>query len=89
MTKAKANRWSATLETYFGVADEIYDSIVKKQDQTKPFGDIHTDGLTLADLEDGYVAKAKEWADTNNAPWPPYLPWAEEYSLAHPEARER
>lgn len=86
--------WSVVdFETYFGVADEIHEAIVAKRDLTKESTAADfmagSPGCTLADLESKYVQAARLWAEANGAPWPPYLPWAEEYSLAHPEARER
>lgn len=89
----RTDPWSVIdFETYFGVADEIYPAIVAKRDLNKETttADFMTGispGCSLADLEPRYVAAAKAWADQNNAPWPPYLPWAEEYSLDHPKAR--
>lgn len=73
-------------------------------DQSKPFDqqpNAPTDGklyTTLADLDPDWVALARmfkdQWStsesDLNGPPWPPYLPWAEEYSndLRMKEARD-
>jgi hypothetical protein len=70
---------------YFNVADEIFESISRRLDQSKPtpFGW----GLTLADLDTRYVEAARRASSDLDLPWPPYLPAAEEYALDHPEAR--
>jgi hypothetical protein len=81
---ARQPRWPITFWTYFNVADEIYDAIRARRDMKVPSSAADfmagTPGMTLADLEPSFVKSAKEWAKQNNAPWPPYLPWAEEYS---------
>lgn len=91
---AKRKPWYAEpdLETYFGVADEIYEAIVAKRDLGRETAEADfmagSPGLTLADLQKEYVAAAKEWADANGAPWPPYLPWAEERRLQERQRRQ-
>jgi hypothetical protein len=88
MGKKKNSYWNvADFQTYFNVADEIYETLRKKMDQTKSGFSIWEAGLTLADLDKGFVKGAKRWADEHGAPWPPYLPWAEEYALDHRELR--
>jgi hypothetical protein len=83
MGRRKTNPWPETFDTYFGVADEIYESLTKGADQSKPFVDVFTDGLTLADLEPRFVESARAWAQANDMPWPPYLPAAEEWVNTH------
>lgn len=68
---------------YFNCADEIYESLVKQRDQSKPTEG--ADPLTLADLDPAFVTRAMTIAKEMNFPWPPYLPHAEEYALAHRE----
>lgn len=77
-------------EAYFNVADEIYEGLAltrHRLDQRKPgFEQAHlTDReigyVTLADLDSDWVATARRFRDEHpEAPWPPYLPWAEERS---------
>jgi len=80
-------------EAYFNVADEIYEGLAltrHRLDQRKPgFEQAHlTDReigyVTLADLDSDWVATARRFVDEykgqDGPPWPPYLPWAEEYS---------
>ncbi len=81
MTRRRRYQHPVTLDTYFNVADEIHDSLVRGLDQTKPIPDVYAEGLTLADLEDGFVEAAHDWAGANDAPWPPDLAWAEERLL--------
>jgi len=45
-------------------------------------------GLTLADLDEFWVALARRCATDLALPWPPYLPAAEEYALDHPTIKE-
>lgn len=78
-------------EAYFGVADEIYESLKQRPplkqdvpgDKQLGYGSLF---LTLADLDTQYVEAARRFVDQYAAdnrgvtpPWPPYLPWAEEY----------
>lgn len=68
---------------YFNVADEIYESI-SGPPVTHPFP-----ALTLEDLDQDFVARAREAADAFGLSWPPYLPEAEEFALDHPEVNDR
>ena len=77
-------RWPVEFYTYFGCADEVYPAIVAKRDldveTTAADFMVGTPGCTFADLEREFVEAAHRWAEQNGAPWPPYLPWAEEYA---------
>jgi hypothetical protein len=67
---------------YFSVADEIYDGLRNRLPQDRPSPDLDR-GLTLADLDARFVERARKAADVCDLPWPPCLPDAEEYALAH------
>jgi len=69
--------------TYFDVADEIYEAVCARADQTQPGVEART---TLADLDARFVAQAKKAAPELGLPWPPYLPDAEEFALYHRSA---
>lgn len=69
----------AEFQAYFDVADEIYLTMEDGLPQDKP-GPLDR-GCTLYDLDQDFIDEAKAWADQNGAPWPPYLPWAEETQL--------
>lgn len=70
---------------YFNVADEVWESVTRRMDQSQSGGGTMTDEwpLTLADLDDRFVARAKEASQLFGFSWPPYLPEAEEYLLDH------
>lgn len=70
------DRWD--FASYFDCADETYES--------QGFG-AHRFTLTLDDLDATFVAEARRSADRWGLPWPPHLPDAEEFALAHPEIR--
>lgn len=93
MSRSRVNPWPVDFWTYFGCADEMYPAIVAKRDLSKETTQVDfmvgSPGLTFADLEPKFVESAKAWAETHGAPWPPYLPWAEEYSLDHRKELQR
>lgn len=70
---------------YFNLADEIYESLRKGVSQSKPTQGLEP--LTLADMDERMVFAVARFAATHEFPWPPYLPFAEEYVLDHPELR--
>lgn len=76
---------SAAFYDYFNAADEIFDSIAAGMSQDEPGGGTMTDQyhMTLADLDTAFVSRARAAATRFDLPWPPYLPAAEEYALAH------
>ena len=89
--------YPAAFEEYFGVADEIYQSLVRRPPLDQDVSALEQVGLdqladvgcTLADLDSDAIAAAKRWADANGAPWPPYLPWAEDFALDRANGRIR
>lgn len=73
-----------SFESYFDVADEIYESVTARADQTQ---ESPLDGpLTLADLDPAVIREARDYADGAGLPWPPYLPAAEEAYLDRRQA---
>jgi len=68
---------------YFGVADEVYEAILSGRPLNEPTLDFMAPGLTLADLDNFWVALAQRAATDLDLPWPPYLPAAEEWALDH------
>jgi hypothetical protein len=78
----------AAFSAYFGVADEVYPALCDRRPMDQPTLDFMAPGLTLADLDEFWVALARRCATDLALPWPPYLPAAEEYALDHPTIKE-
>jgi hypothetical protein len=57
------SRRPRSFATYFDVADEIYDTLVRRQDQARPMVDLLNDSRPLADLEPRFVNAAQQWAN--------------------------
>jgi hypothetical protein len=74
-------------ETYFNVADEIYESLARSPRHPLDDGSSALPPLTLADLDNRWVQQARLAAEKFGLSWPPYLPEAEEFSLDHKELR--
>jgi hypothetical protein len=66
-------------DDYFDLSDELW---------VYDFGP-PVPALTLADFEEDHVTGVFLWAKANGAPWPPFLPWAEEKYLRDTELEDR
>jgi len=60
------------IEAYFNCADETFEPSQFTGYQ-----------MTLDDLDEEWVAQAKQEAEREGLPWPPYLPAAEEWINTH------